>query len=77
MSKTDTKEKVLRAFLVTHKGGYIGGDALVLAETERKAVNAINKALKEAGIDDTKTISDLREVDLTKPSVEIISTGDY
>lgn len=77
MSKTSTEKKDLRAFLVAHDGGYIGGHALVVAETERKAVNAVNKALKEGGINETKTVKDLLEIDLTNPSATIISTGEY
>lgn len=37
-------------FTLHHNGVYMSGNSVVVAETKRKAVNAINRALKAEGL---------------------------
>lgn len=64
-------------FTLHHNGVYMSGNSVVVAETKRKAVNAINRALKAEGLKATVKESDLIALDTTKPSVEILFNGDY
>lgn len=73
----ETTKTLLRAFVATHEGIDLPGQSIIIAESEEKAVIAINKTLKGKGLDDTVTTDDLSEIDITKPNVTVINNGEY
>jgi hypothetical protein len=64
-------------FLATFKGHYLPGNAIVVADTKRKAYNKLKKELQKQGLGNDLKVEDLTIVDLNFDSCDIIFNGDY
>jgi len=63
-------------FAISFKGKMIGGSATVTAETQAKALVALQRKLKKIGIKELY-IYDLKELPLSLDDVHIHNDGDY
>lgn len=71
------REVNLKAYVGTFVGHYpVGGEAVIVAETPRKALNALNRELAKMGLKLTSG-DNIYKIDMNSPSVDIMNDGDY
>lgn len=70
----------MKVFTVSFGGHYLGGDMVVVDETQRKAYNKAKKQIKEMGLEGKNldfSMDDVVELDTSKKSVLVLDNGDY
>lgn len=66
----------LKVFSACHHGRWLGGYSVVVAEDKEKALEILNVELARQGLA-SSDLSDLTEVDLYAPGVDMLWNGDY
>jgi hypothetical protein len=67
----------VNVYIAKFKGHYpVGGEAVVVGETKRKATNALNRELKKQGLEPVKPDA-LELLDPNIAEVYILNNGDY
>jgi hypothetical protein len=79
VAKRENKEGIkVKAFIIEFEGYYpVGACAVVVAETKRKAVNALKIKLEGMHLSTEIEEDDIREIDMSKPNVDIVLDGNY
>lgn len=67
---------MLKVFLATFNGVWLGGDALIIAETKLKARNKLKKVMEKSDLKDFDSI-DIEEVDINTEQCILIDDGDH
>lgn len=65
----------MKVYYVEHKGKYIGGYTLIVAENEDEAKKIIKRKLREENLDDT--YMGIYEVDSKSKGIFYFYNGDY
>lgn len=68
----------MNVYTIHFSGHYpVGACAVIVAETEQKALNAIHRELKKKGLEQKLSKEDLELLDTGKAEVRILLDGNY